>query len=103
MSDWKECPKCGCMNRNRESCQDCWGDLTNVAAMQPKSPAAADAKGGSHQRVVRPQTGEVWIHDKYGEVIILREWGNTACKVSVRATKSPAILFDANLHKKAEV
>ena len=58
---------------------------------------------GSHQRMVRPQPGEVWIHDKYGEVIILRAWGNTACKVSVRATKSPAILFDANLHKKAEV
>ena len=41
------------MNLNREMCQDCWRDLKDVAAEKPTPPITAEAKGGSHERVVR--------------------------------------------------
>ena len=35
------------MNRNRESCQDCWRDLTKIETMQPNASSTTEAKGGS--------------------------------------------------------
>lgn len=44
MSEWKQCPKCGCMNLNREACVDCGRDLKDVAADLPQPPPTAEAK-----------------------------------------------------------
>lgn len=45
--------------------------------------------------------GETWVHDRYGEVLILCWWGPRSCKVTVKTTGSPAVLFDENLHRVA--
>lgn len=55
MSDWKNCPKCQCMNLNRDTCVDCGRELGDVAAEQSKAPPTEEAKGGSLKRDVRPR------------------------------------------------
>jgi len=44
MSAWKQCPKCKCLNKNRESCVDCGRDLKDVAADNLTPPPTAEAK-----------------------------------------------------------
>lgn len=43
MSEWKQCPRCQCMNLNREYCVDCGHDLKDVTAEQPLPPTTAAA------------------------------------------------------------
>lgn len=51
---------------------------------------------------MRPTAGETRYHDRYGEVLILSWWGPRSCKVFVKATETPAVLFDENLHREAK-
>jgi len=44
MNEWKECPKCKCLNKGRERCQDCGRDLKDVAGDKPTPPITAGTK-----------------------------------------------------------
>lgn len=54
MSDWKRCPKCECMNLNRESCVDCGLELKDVEAMSTEQDTQRPAPSMEQQGRTAP-------------------------------------------------
>ena len=67
MNEWKECPKCKCMNKGRDRCQDCGRDLKDVAGDSPLPPITAEAKPDCAPRTGSVAHPGVWCCERRGQ------------------------------------
>lgn len=65
MSEWKTCPKCHCMNLNREACVECGHDLKEVDSSHHERTFLMNEQTGC-SKCKKPTEAVPWYHLDFG-------------------------------------